>query len=90
MYTRLQDRVGGRILSPQFGGGGGVAELGAQFIWGSESGMDGGASLAGGSQAGGGRGNPITEVRLLAALGSSQSDTPTMKRGGCMVGGPTG
>jgi hypothetical protein len=59
----LQDRVGGRILSLPFGGGGGVAELGAQFIWGSESGMDGG-SQAGATGSGGGRGNPITEASL--------------------------
>lgn len=57
----LQDRVGGRILSLPFGGSGGVAELGAQFIWGSESGMDS-SSQAGAS--GGGRGNPITAVSL--------------------------
>ena len=64
----LQDRVGGRILSLPFGGNGGVAELGAQFIWGSESGMD--ASSQAGSS-GGGRGNPITEVSL-AELGKGR------------------
>jgi hypothetical protein len=47
-----QDRVGGRVHSMQFGGI--TAELGAQFIWGSDSGIDAGG------------GNPLTEVRRLA------------------------
>lgn len=42
-------RVGGRVLSEQFGSS--TAELGPQFIWGSESGIDSGG------------GNPITSVR---------------------------
>jgi hypothetical protein len=48
--TSMQDRVGGRIRSEPFGGM--TAELGAQFILGSESSIDGG-----------GPGNPLTMVR---------------------------
>lgn len=47
-----QSRVGGRIRSVPFAGG--TAELGAQFIWGAESDIDGGSAR---------QGNPVTEVR---------------------------
>ncbi|KAL4424379.1 hypothetical protein ABPG75_001680 [Micractinium tetrahymenae] len=48
LVLEARDRVGGRIHSVPFGlGGSTTAELGAQFIWGSDSGMDAAASSPG-------------------------------------------
>ena len=47
----LQSRVGGRVRSVPFAGG--TAELGAQFVWGAGSDIDGGTRR---------QGNPVTEV----------------------------
>ncbi|PRW59514.1 Rab family GTPase [Chlorella sorokiniana] len=69
LLLEARSRVGGRIRSVPFAGG--TAELGAQFIWGAESDIDGGSAR---------QGNPVTELaNLLPSTGQ-----PTLDR--CMSG----
>lgn len=53
LVLEARDRVGGRILTAPFEGG--SVELGALFIWGADSAIDGKGPEP--------RGNPVTEVR---------------------------